>query len=439
MQKGKASTMPTTVSNNHNALPGPDDIAREVLPNGIVVLARENFTSQSVVINGLIQVGSIFEPADKSGLSNLVSGALMRGTHNRDFDTIHETLEGLGASLGIGGGVHTSGFNGKSLAEDLSTLLDLLSDSLRNPSFPVDQTERLRGEILTGLKIRAQDTRSVANDAFRKLTYPATHPYSRNLYGEVETVSKFTLDEVAAFHKKFYGPRGMIIVIVGAVKAEDAIKQVRSVFGDWQYADQPALPELPKVPGLPEARQEIKVIPGKTQSDIVMGWAGPSRFAPDFQAANLANNILGVFGMMGRLGKTVREDQGLAYYTGSRLTGGMGPGPWQVSSGVNPSNVRLAIDSIVEEVRRITAELVSDQDLADNKANFTGRLPLTLEGNEGVASSILNMEMYNLGLDYLRNYEAMINAITREQVQLAAHKYLSPAAYALAVAGPEIE
>lgn len=86
----------------------------------------------------------------------------------------------------------------------------------------------------------------------------------------------------------------------------------------------------------------------------------------------------------------------------------------------------------------MTEELVSEQDLADNKANFTGRLPLNLESNEGVAGSILNMEMYSLGLDYLRKYADMINAITRNQVQAAAQKYLSPLGYALAVAGPEI-
>jgi zinc protease len=427
------------VSATHNALPGPDDIAREVLPNGIVVLARENFTTASVVINGLLQVGSVFESPAQSGLSNIVAGALMRGTKSRSFDEIHETLEGLGASLGIGGGVHSGGFNGKSLAEDLPTLLILLSDALRNPSFPPDQTERLRGEILTGLKIRAQDTRSVASDTFRKLTYPDSHPYSRNLYGEVDTLSKLTLDEMAAFHRRHYGPRGTIVVIVGAVKAQEAIRQVKDILGDWQNPDQPERPILSKVPALPEARQQFKVIAGKTQSDIILGWPGPSRFAPDFQAANLANSILGVFGMMGRLGKTVREDQGLAYYTGSRVTGGMGPGPWQVSSGVNPSNVNLAVQSILGEIERITSELVSEQDLADNKANFTGRLPLNLESNEGVASSILNMEMYDLGLDYLRKYAEMINAISREQVRLAAQKYISAKAYALAVAGPELE
>jgi zinc protease len=211
------------------------------------------------------------------------------------------------------------------------------------------------------------------------------------------------------------------------------------VFGPWQNPAQPVPPTLPDVSPLPETRQQFIFVPGKTQSDIVLGWPGPSRFAPDFQAANLANNILGVFGMMGRLGQTVREDQGLAYYSYSRLSGGVGPGPWQVVAGVNPAKVRQAVDSAVAEVERIVSEPVSEEELADNKANFTGRLPLNLESNEGVASSILNMETYHLGLDYLRRYADMINAISREEVQAAARKYLSPKAYALAVAGPEIE
>lgn len=426
-------------SQRNNTLPGPDDVTREVLPNGIIVLARENFASKSVVITGSIEVGSIFEKPEKSGLSNFTASALMRGTKNRDFDTLHETLEGLGASLGIGGGVHDVSFSGKSLAEDLPVLLDLLSDSLRNPAFPTDQTERLRGELITGLKIRAQDTRSVAGDSFRKLAYPDYHPYSRRSSGTIETISGISLAEMAVFHAAHYGPREMMIVIVGAIKAQDAIKQVKDIFGDWQNPTQPTPPELPTAPALAETAQEWSVVPGKTQSDIVLGWPGPSRFSPDFQAANLANNVLGVFGMMGRLGNSVREEQGLAYYAGSRLNGGIGQGAWSVSAGVNPANVRRAVDSIVVEIKRIVEEPVSEEDLADNKANFTGRLPLTLESNEGVAGSILNMETYKLGLDYLRNYATMINAITVEQVQAAAQKYLSPTAYALAVAGPAIE
>lgn len=421
-----------------NTLPGADDVARVVLPNGIVILARENFTSQSVVISGSVVVGSVFEDAATAGLAAMVASSLMRGTRSRDFDAIHETLEGLGASLGIGGGVHSTSFGGKALAEDLSTLLDLLSAALREPTFPVDQVERLRGEVLTSLKIRQQDTRSVANDAFRKLAYPESHPYNRSASGEIETISALSIDQMRAFHRDHFGPRGLIIVVVGAVSTTDAIQQVTDIFGGWENPAQPAIPKLEDVPALAAPQQSFRVVAGKTQSDLVIGWPGPSRFAADFQAANLANNVLGVFGMMGRLGKTVREEQGLAYYCGSRVGGGPGPSPWQVSAGINPANVQLAIDSTLREVERLTTELISEADLEDNKANFIGRLPLTMESNEGVASTILNMETYQLGLDYIRNYATLINAISREEVLAAAQKYLHPAAYALAVAGPEI-
>ncbi|GAB4551750.1 MAG: hypothetical protein OHK0023_19020 [Anaerolineae bacterium] len=422
-----------------NALPGSDDILRVTLPNGITVLARENFSNKSVVMTATLEVGSIQEPKEREGISDFVAAALMRGTKNRSFDALHEELESIGASLGFSGGVHGVGFSGKALAEDLPTLLTLAADVARNPAFPADHTERLRGEIITSLKIRKQDTRAVASDAFRTLAYPADHPYHRSGSGEIEAIQAISLDEMAAFHAKHYGPKDMVIVIVGAVKAEDVVKMVRDIFGDWHNPDQPPMPKVSDVPPLPEPRQSFKVIPGKTQADIVLGWAGPSRFAPDFQAANLANSILGVFGMMGRLGKNVREDQGLAYYAYSSLRGGMGPAPWSAAAGVNPKNVRRAIESILTEIERITSELVSEEDLADNKANFTGRLPLSLETNEGVASAIMNMETYQLGLDYLRNYAEMINRISRDDVLLAAQKYMNPKAYALAVAGPEIE
>ena len=133
----------------------------------------------------------------------------------------------------------------------------------------------------------------------------------------------------------------------------------------------------------------------------------------------------------------VREQQGLAYYSYSTVEGEAGPGPWRVIAGVNPANVEQAIDSIVGEIRRLTREPVSDEDLADNKSYFTGRLPLQLESNEGVAAAILRLERYDLGLDYLREYAALINGLTKDDLLAAAQHYLNPDAYALAVAGPE--
>lgn len=423
---------------SHDALPGADDIIRTALPNGIVVLVRENHNAQSVVLTGSVNAGSLYEAPEQAGLASFLASALLRGTRSRDFATIHEMLESNGASLSIGGGRHTAGFGGKSLAEDLPMLLALLADALRNPALPDEQIERLRGQIVTGIKIQEQDTRYVAGHIFRQLVYPPEHPYSRQTDGQIETIMAITREHLADFHRRHYGPRGMLLVIVGAVDAQNAIRWVEEQFGDWENPDQPVVPALPDVPAPDAVRAQARTMPGKSQSDIVLGFPGPSRLADDWQAANLANSILGVFGMYGRIGAEVREKRGLAYYSYSRLDGGLGPGSWRVVAGVNPQNVDQTVSAIVEQLDRITSTLVAEEELADNKANFIGRLPLQLETNEGVAAAILTMERYGLGLDYLRNYASIIEAVTAEDVLAAAQRYLDPRAYALAIAGPEL-
>ncbi len=421
----------------NGALPSADTITRVTLDNGITVLVYENDAAQSVVLAGSLAAGSLFESPEKSGQASLTASALMRGTANHDFDTIHAALEDIGADLDVGAGTHTTGFNGKSLAEDLPVLVNLLADVLRHPVFPADHVERLRGEIITGLQYRQQDTRFRANRAFRDSLYPASHPYHYSTRGTLQTVPQIALADLYDFHRRYYGPQGMIVVIVGAVRAPEAVDIVRERLGDWQNPAQPTPPSLPAVPPVEEIRRVSVSVPGKTQSDIVLGVPGPSRLADDYRAAVMANSVLGQFGMMGRIGDEVREKLGLAYYAYSSVEGGHGPGPWSVSAGVNPANINLAVDSIMKEVRRMTTEPVSDDDLADNKSYFTGHLPLQLESNEGIASSILSMETFGLGLDYLVTVRDEINALTKDQLLAATQKYWNPDAFVLAVAGPE--
>jgi zinc protease len=425
------------VTASTQSLPGPDDIIRRELPNGITVLVRENAHAQSVVIAGSLDAGNLFDPSDAIGLASFVASMPLRGTAGRDFATIHEMLESNGASLSISGGRHSAGFSGKSLAEDLPMLLDLLSDALRHPAFPVEQVERLRGQLVTAIKIRDQDTRYVAGRLFRELAYPAGHPYACQSDGTLETVTGITRDQLSEFHRTYYGPRGMVMVIVGAVDAEQAIRLVEDNLGDWDNPAQPELPALPPVPPILDSRTQTFVMPGKSQTDIVLGAPGPSRLSDDWLAASLANNIMGVFGMYGRIGAEVREKHGMAYYSYSRLEGGLGPGPWRVIAGVNPANIAQAIETIRHEIRRMTTELVTEDELADNKANFIGRLPLQLESNEGVAGTLLAMERYGLGLDYLQGYAHQVNAVPAEDVRTAAQRYLDADAYVLAVAGPD--
>jgi zinc protease len=132
----------------------------------------------------------------------------------------------------------------------------------------------------------------------------------------------------------------------------------------------------------------------------------------------------------------VREESGLAYYAYSNLSAGLGPGTWTVSAGVNPANVDKAIDLITRELRRFADKGVTAEELSDSKANFIGRLPLSLESNAGVASALLNMERYKLGLDYYRRYAAMIRGITREQVREAARAFIDTDRLVIATAGP---
>ena len=419
----------------NSALPGPDDIYREVLPNGITVVTRSNFNSPSVVISGYFNAGALFDPDEKLGLSEYTSIALMRGTKKRTFDKIYNELESVGASLGFSSGVHRSGFNGRSLAEDLPLLLDLLSEALTVPSFPKAEMEKLRAQLLTGLAIRAEDTSDMASMVFDEILFKG-HPYSRPEDGHPETIQKIKRDDLVKFHRDHYGPQGMVIAIVGAVKPEDAVRYVKRALGGWRVKGQKKPPELPPLKLLKKTVSRHHRIAGKSQSDLIIGTNGPKRRDPEFMSASIGNNILGQFGMMGRIGDVVREKSGLAYYAYSSLSAGIGPGSWEVSAGVNPQNVKKASSLIVDELKRFVQEGVEADELADTKANFVGRLPLSLESNGGVASALLNIERHHLGVDYYHRYAGLVNEVHREEVLNTSRKFIDPDKLAIALAGP---
>ncbi len=167
-----------------------------------------------------------------------------------------------------------------------------------------------------------------------------------------------------------------------------------------------------------------------------MGAQAPDRLSPDYFPLRIGNNILGEFGMMGRLGNSVREEAGLAYYAYSSLSSSIGPGAWEMIAGVNPRNIEQTIDLIMQEIRKFVADPVTKDELADSKSNFLGRMPLLLESNGGVAVSLLNIERFDLGLDYFIKYPQKIQAVTAEGILEASRKYLDPDRLAIAVAGP---
>lgn len=418
-----------------NSVPGPDSIHRHVLDNGITVLVYENMDSGTVSIEGLVWAGAVNENRENAGLANFTADLLMRGTHKRSFDEIFEELESAGAGVSFGGARHTSGFSGHSLVEDFDLILDVIDESLRCPTFPAEQIERLRGQIVTGLQMRANNTRQMAWLSYYETAYQG-HPYSRAVGGYLDSIGNMNRADIVDFYDRYYGPRNMIIGVVGAISADDVLRKLEPVFGEWRNDHQQITPLSPDIERPIGLQRRHVPMPEKHQADIVLGLPGPRRSAPDYLDASVMNTILGVFGMMGRIGQNVREEQGLAYYASSRLEGGLGPGSWNASAGVAPDKVEQAIESIRHEIRRMIDEPVTAEELADSLAYRTGSLPMSLETNSGLVDIITDMELYGLGLDYLHRYKDEINAITVERIQNAAQKYLSADDLVIAVSGP---
>ncbi len=417
-----------------SALPGPENITRTVLDNGLIVLIRENHAAPVTVIDGYLPAGAVLDPAAKTGLAGFLASMLTRGSANFDFDSFNDIVEGVGASLAAGADDHTLSFGATSLSEDYPQMLTVLADMLRRPTFAPEHIQRVRSQKLVSIQEREEDTQEMAGLRFYESIYPG-HPYGRASSGYTDTVTAITRDDLQTFHAQHVTPNGAVIVVVGDVDSQVALDHIRRHFGDWRGAAPHR--SIPPVRAYDEVQTHRLGLPDKIQSDIFIGGPAVARNHPDFFPIRVANTILGRFAMMGRLGENVREDQGLAYYVYSTQEAGPIAGLWYAAAGVNPANVDQAVAAIQHEFARLAAEPVDEEELRDTQAYLTGILPLQLETNEGVASTLLNMEWQGLGMDYLYRYNDLVNHVTIDDVRRVARQYLRPDAYALVIAGPQ--
>jgi zinc protease len=275
----------------------------------------------------------------------------------------------------------------------------------------------------------------LASEGLLALLYGGVHPYGRRPRGSVESVERIARSPLQAFHAAHFNPGGLSLVMVGDLEPARAIESASRVFAPWK-AGRPADPEFPPLPSPRERRVRIIPMMNKAQADIAYGFTTILRSDPGFYAYWLMNNILGEYSIGGRLGDSIRERQGMAYYVFSALDANVVAGPLLIRAGVNPANVDRALASIDEEITRMATEGPTDRELAESRQYLIGSLPRRLETNVGIATFLQMVEFFDLGMDYDVRVPELLASVTREDVHAAARAVLDPAKAAIVVAGP---
>lgn len=408
---------------------------RHVLPNGAVVIVQETAFSPAVTIAMAFRAGSVNEPDDLTGLAWFLGRVIDRGTTTRSADAIAEALDDRGVALRSATNRHVISLSCTCLSEDFADVLAVMADVSRNPVFPQDEIEKRRAEAITSIRQDLDNPGIRASEALQALLYGASHPYGRPAKGTVDTVERFRREHLAAYHAARFAPSALFVVIVGDVRAAGAVAQMAAAFDGWTVVPDPERP-VPHVSRHSSRHEVVLDMPDKSQCDIAYGFTSISRLDPTYCHHWVMNNILGQFGLGGRLAENIRERQGMAYYAFSSFDPSLGPGPLVIRAGVDPANVERAIAAIDAEVGALGRDGATARELLETRQYLIGSIPRMLETNQSIATFLQTAEFFGLGLDYDRRLPALLEAVTLEDVNAAAASVLDPQRACVAVAGP---
>lgn len=409
------------------------------LPNGLRVVTLDRVTGDDlgpVVVRVRVPGGSSAD-GDTRGVARFAAEMMTRGSGGRSLDDLAEELDGLGASISAGAGRETLDVVSTSMREDADRVVQLLAAALLEPDFPEEQMQIVRGQILSGLRQAENDSRAEAEHVMRGMLYPEGHPYRDRVSGTQETVSTITHSDLRAFHERAIRPSQAIVAVSGSASHVEAVELVERHFGTWTGETPPLIVADP--PALNEAARTVRAMPGKSQADIAIGALALSRQSPDYDALNVANLILGRLGLMGRLGESVRERQGMAYYAYSGLEVGIGAGQWSARAGVSVANIERAIESILTELRTFLADGPTESEFSDAMGYLTGSLPLGMETAGAISGLIADIAFFDLGTDYLKKYRKRVLALTPQQLTETMRRYVDPDRLAVAVIQPAVD
>ena len=409
---------------------------RSVLSNRAVIIAQETMMTPAVTISAVFHAGSVYESPDFRGLAYLTGRVLDRGTTHREAVVIAQELDDRGVALKVSTNRHVLTLSATCLAEDFTDILDILLDVARHANFPEEELNKRRAEALTAVRQDEDNPAVRAVQAMLALLYGESHPYGRSVKGTLESLDRITRQDLVDFHAQRVLPSTLTLVIVGDVSPERAVEQSALQLEDWS-ADLAAAVDVSSPVGPPSREVRSIAMQGKAQSDIAYGFVTIPRLDPRYYAYWVMNNILGQFGLGGRLADNIRERQGMAYYAYSSFDPAHIAAPLIIRAGVDPRNVERAIAAIDHEVASLGSQGPTEAEMVESCEFLIGSIPRLLETNQGIASFLQLAEEFNLGLDFHHRLPALIRAVSEDDVRTAAREVLHPERASIAVAGPD--
>jgi zinc protease len=395
---------------------------RTVLDNGAVLLVAERPGVPMVVMNMFIKTGSTADPIGKAGVASLTSELLLRGTQKYTADALAEALDFLGTSLSVSADYETTSVSLTTLTKNLDASFALLAEVLLRPTFPADEFERKRTETLGGLQSQEENPGWVSGKAFQEKLY-ASHPFGRLVEGQPSTLANIKQADITNFYQTYFRPNNTIIGMAGEISPTQAAQLIAQHLGGWQ---QGAVPQI-NWPAAPQPVAEQLLIDKQvSQANVILGHPGVSRLNPDFYAIRVMNYILGSSGFGSRLMERIREELALVYSIRSSFSARKHAGPFRVVLQTKNTTAKQAIDECIVILQQFMEKGVTQKELDAAKSYLINSYPLGLVSNRDFAGLLPALEFFELGLDYPQRYPKMIAAISLEQVQAAAKKYLHP-------------
>ncbi len=396
------------------------NVERVKTPGGLEAWLVQDNSNPIVTMRFAFRGGAALDPKGKVGLANLVASTMDEGAGDLDSQSFQKTLEDKAIRIRFDAGLDNFGGRLQTLVRNQDKAFDLLRLALNAPRFDTEPVERIRSQILVGLKQDEENPHSIAGKAMREALYGG-HPYGRPADGIPDSVKAITADDLRAFVTQRLTRDTLVIGIVGDITPAKLAELLDATFGtlppqgtDWR---------LPKIRANTDGRTIVinKDVP---QSAILFADQGLLRDDPDFYAAYVMNHVLGGGGFTSRLYGEVREKRGLAYSISSGLNPRRASATTVGGAGTANARVHETLDVVKTEWQRMAENGVTNDELKDAKTYLTGAYPLQFTGSTRIARMLVGIQLAELGIDYVKSRNAFINAVTRDDIARVAKKLL---------------